>query len=508
MTEKPESPPRPGISESSRWILFGAALAKPLQLATNVVLARFLAPAGFGVLGLANATAVTLGGIAGLGLGEAASKFMAENFRRDREAAVQIASLIVWSSLLLGTIFFGIAWLVRDLWTPWVLDVALGDTLLALCLLLGFVNLAHVLAVNLFTGIQSFRDVSGLSVMQALLVFLLALPLAYFYGVAGALAGSVLGATVCVAWAATRLRRIDRNLVATPRGMPRARLAEIFHFAFPSWLALLVISPINLFTFSFLASQGGAGELGMFNTANGFKMVVAMLPGLIGAAIGPAIVEEAGRHGRAEAFEKLLDNAFAALAFLTVPLTILLIFLSDIVFLIYGRAYAGSYLLFMPLAAGVAAVVLLTPLHFSLVARNRTWWLLGFTLIKMLVLLALALWWIPGERSSGLAWASFAADLCFAVLVVEVCARTGHAPRKAANIFYKYLAMTLAALALALALPPAWRWALSAPLAAAAALAIIRRHPDVSVWITGAMPGPMRDRARRVLASLAGTPAG
>ena len=505
MSEEGTSAPRPSIAESSRWILLGTALTKPLQLATNVMLARILAPAGFGTLNLANATAVTLGGIAGLGLGEAANKFMAENFRRDREAATQIASLVIWSSLLLAMVLFGIAWLARDFWTPWIFNVALGHTLLALCLALGFVNLVYSLAVNLFTGIQSFRDVAVLAILQAILVILVALPLAHVYGVAGALTGSVVGSAACVAWAATRLRRIDRKLLATPRGPARGRMAEIFHFSFPSWLALFVINPVNLFTFSFLVAQGGAGELGVFNTANGFKMLVAMLPGLIGAAIGPAIVEEAGRHGRPDAFEKLLDNAFAALAFLTVPLTIVLIFLSDIVFLIYGRAYSGSYLLFMPLAVGVAAAVLCTPLQFVLVARSRTWWLLAFTVAKGLVLLLLALWWIPGGLSVGLTWASFAGEIVFATLVVELCVRTGQAPRKAAGFFYKYLAMALAALAIALVVPALWRWVLTLPLAAAAALVIIRRHPDVGVWVAGATPSAMRERTRRVLASLAGS---
>ncbi len=36
---------RPSIAQSSRWVLAGTLLAKPLQLATNVLLARVLGPA-------------------------------------------------------------------------------------------------------------------------------------------------------------------------------------------------------------------------------------------------------------------------------------------------------------------------------------------------------------------------------------------------------------------------------------------------------------------------------
>ncbi len=504
MSEDTAVPARPGIAESSRWVLVGTALTKPLQLVTNIMLARMLAPAAFGTLNLANATAVTLSGIAGLGLGDAANRFMAENFRRNRKSAVQISSLIVWVSVAISLVFFGTAWLVRAHWMTSIFQPFPADRILGLCLLLGFVNLLFSLSANLFTGIQSFRDVTTLSVLQALLALALALPLGYLYGVAGALAGSVLGSLACIAWATARLCRTDAGLLSIPRGLARTRLHEVLHFSIPAWLALFVFNPVNLFTFSYLATKGGSEQVGIFNTANGFKMLVAMLPGLIGGPIGPAIIEEAGRHGRPDALEKLLDDAFAALAFLTLPLTIVLIFLSDLVFLVYGRAYSDSYRLFMPLTAGVAAAVLCTPMQFVLAARNRNWWLLAFSVAKSGILLSLAFWWIPKALSAGLAWAWFVAELSFAVMVVESSVRTQFARRKAAGYFYRYFAIVLLSLAAAIVVTAIWRWVLAVPMAAVAALVIMRRHPHVAIWISGALPPFSRPVARTVLRVLGG----
>ncbi len=506
MSSGDEGQRRPAISASTRWVLAGTVLAKPLQLAMNVMLARLLGPAAFGYLSLANTTAMTLSGIAGLGMGEAASKFIAENYRRARPTAVGIAALIIWFSLALGVVVFSLAWFLRDFWALRVFHLESLDGIVALCLMLGLLNLLFSLSVNMFTGLQSFRDVTVLSALQAALVFILSIALTSIYGLTGALSGSILGCVACLYWAALRLRRIEPGLLSRPSwpGWPQVR--ELFRFSLPTWIAAFVANPVILFAFSYLALQpNGTHELGVFNTANALKMIVAMLPSLVGSPIGPAIMEEAGRHGSIEAYEALLRNAFAALAFLTIPLAVALLLLSDVIFTIYGSDYSEAYLLFMPLTAGIALGVLSTPFQFAMVARSHTWWLLGFALAKSSVLLSLCLWWVPASLSTGLAWASFAAEAAFAVLVTEFCMRRNLAPREAGRFFYCFAFIAAVILALAYFTPAIWRWVLAIPLSGVAAAAIVRWHPAVAAWVLGVLPAAVRPVAGRTLHAIAGS---
>lgn len=505
MSSEGQNEQRPGISTSTRWVLLGTVVTKPLQLATSVVLARILGPASFGYLNIANVTAMTLGGIAGFGLGEAANRFIAENFRRDRTTAIGFAALIIWTSFAIGVAIFGAAWLLRDFWAIRVFHGAASEEVVALCLLLGLLNLLFSLSVNIFTGLQTFRDLTVLSVLQASSAIALALPLAHFHAVPGALLGSVLASITCVIWAALRVRRIEPALLLPPKSLPQSHAKEIVNFSLPSWLAGLIANPVLLFTFSYLAAQpGGASELGQFNTANALKMLVAMLPGLVGSAIGPGIVEEAGRHGNPDAYAALLENSLFALAFLTLPLTVALLFLSDVIFLVYGTAYSEAYRLFMPLAAGIAVGVLSTPFQFAMVARSRTWWLLAFAIAKSMMLLLAALWWVPTSLSTGLAWTFFAAEVTYAVLVTEFCVRNDLVPRKAWRLFYAFAVIPIALLALALTLSPSWRWLMAIPLGALAAVAIVRAHPPVAIWIEGVLPSVTRPRAQRILRMISG----
>jgi O-antigen/teichoic acid export membrane protein len=505
LTDATSARTRPGIAASSKWVLLGTMLSKPLQLATTLMLARILGPAGFGLLGLANVTAVTLSNGVGLGLGDAASKFVAEHFRRDRPKAVAIASLIAWVLVLLGTLCFVGAWFSRAYWAPRVFHERASNALVGLCLLLAFGNLLVSLSTSLFTGLQQFRHLTILTVLQATLTCGFAAVFGWWLGLYGALIASLLSAALCIGWSARKLYAIDAELLRWPDRAARAKLGSVLHFSFPSWLGGFLINPITVFTFSYLASQPRGGEaLGAFTSANGLRMLVAILPGLIGSVLGPAIIEEARRHGARQSYERLLDDALAALAVLTLPATTLLILFSDILFLMYGRAYAGSYALFMPMAAGIAIGVLCAPMQFAIVAQNRTWSLLCMSVIKALVLLGLALAWIPDRLGSGLAWASLVAELSFAVMVTEFAAWKGLTPRHTSYVLYGYGAGVLVVLGGALMVPPIWRWIAALPLALAVTVLIIRQYPASAVWIAGAVPQPFRGPVRRGLAVAAG----
>lgn len=492
---------RPSIAHSSRWVLAGTLLAKPLQLVTNVMFARILGPAGFGLLGLANTTALAMGSIASLGLNDATSKFLAEHYRRDRQAGAAIAGVIFWTLLVFCGTFFALAWLARSLWGERVFHDAVSEPTLALCLGLGFLNVLFAFANCAFSGLQLFREATFLLLLQSVLLLLAGAALGYAYGANGAQAGYALAALLCVGWACLRLRAIDRRLLAVPARGEFRRLGGLLSFGAPSWLAAFFVQPVSLAALSYLALQsGGPQEIGLFNSANGIKMLVAVIPGIVGSVIGPAIFEEAGAHGDPVAYRKLLDESFAALGFLTVPPAVLLLFLSEPLFLIYGKAYGGSHLLFLPLATAIAIALMGSPFQFALAARNRTWWLLGLMAVKCATLLLLAWWWVPAHRAAGLAWATGIADVAYAVLLVETASRSGAVPAGSSRRFYKYLLGLGAVLGLAWSLPSLLLWTLGVPGAVGLAVVMIRRRPALVGWIAAAAPGPVRPHVQRLLA--------
>src|SRR5437660_11534687 len=107
---------RPSITKSGRWVFAGTLLSKPVQLFTNVILARLLGPENYGVMGLATSMAVTLALIASFGLGDALTKFVAEHYQRDEERGVRYSSVILWSALVFSSVLFVTLWASQDRW--------------------------------------------------------------------------------------------------------------------------------------------------------------------------------------------------------------------------------------------------------------------------------------------------------------------------------------------------------------------------------------------------------
>lgn len=502
--EPPISPLRPSIANSSKWVFAGTVLSKPIQLVTSVFLARLLGPANFGVLGLATSLAVTLSLIAGLGLGDASYKYVAEYYNRDRSQGTRLAAVIVWTTTLFSSALFVALWLLRSWWTSVIFPSSISGEIVGLCLCLAWLNLSLVILAGIFSGLQRFREFAILSVFQTAAVACFAVWLG-FGGTGRALLAYVIGSAIAAIWAAWTLFRIDRALLLWPALGSFRELKRMVRFSAPIWISSFSLTPITTLTFIMLArTNGGDSQLGLFNTANGLRMLIVLLPGVIATVIAPALIQEGGEKGNRREFDSLIHKSFSALALMTIPLLILCLFLSDLLLSIYGKAYGGSFRLFMPLvaAAGVGAVG--APLITVLMARNKTWWSLLFGIFKSVLLLGLAWWWIPTHQAMGLAWAFAISETISYVIAFEFCVRVG---ALSVRWDFYFSIMTIAVvLVLALWLPDVVRWVMALPLTAAAFVFILRSDKELAKSIPNMVPAALQPNAQHLLSFLANRP--
>jgi O-antigen/teichoic acid export membrane protein len=491
--------PRPSISDSSRWVFAGTILSKPVQLFTQVLIARALGPAGYGVFGLATSMAVTLSLVAALGLGDASYKYVAEYYRKDKQTATEFAAVIIWSATSLGTVVFGALWFARALWIGWIFPAGASAAVVGLCLCLAWTNLIFALLNGVFSGLQRFREFSILNLLQPGAIAALALVLR-FYGGAGVLLAYVGGSVLCIVWGAIKLSLTDAALFSWPGWNAFSRLKTILRFSSPIWLGGFTLAPVATLAFAFLARQpNGQDQLGLFNSANGLRMLVAILPGVIGVVITPALIQEGGRHGDERAYNQLLERALSSLIVLTVPLLILSLFLSDLLFLVFGKEYGGSFRLFMPLTASAAIGAIGGLMVPVMLAKNRTWISLGFGMIKSLLLVLLSLLFVPRYLGWGLVWAFVASEISYYILALEFCKRTGAVSSFVYRGFYLVCLAVGAILLLALSLPPVARWALALPLTLASLVFLLRGRRDIGIWISQLAPIKFRPGTERLL---------
>lgn len=467
------------------------------------MIARLLGPAGFGVFGLATSMAVTLALIAGLGLGDASYKYLAEYYSKDQVKGRRVSAVIIWSGIILSTLVFSALWLLRPWWATVTFPDSATTSVVALCLVLAWTNLMFALLGGVFSGLQRFRDLAILNVLQACVVATLAWILS-FYGSEGALLAYVLGVGVALIWGAARILQIDRKLFSFPRPSDFLELKGVLRFSGPIWIGAFALNPIVTLAFAFLAHQSnGEYHLGILNTANGLRSLVTIFPGMLAVVITPALIQEGGVLGERPVYHQLLEKAFSALVFLTLPALIVCLFLGDLILMIYGKAYSDAFHLFLPLATSATIGAVGTPLIIAMMARNLTSWSLGFGITKSALLIALTFWWVPSQYSSGLAWALCFSEIVFYILALEFCVKVGAVPGKTRVVFYAMTAASAGLLILALFMPRSVRWPLAAPLSMFAAVYLIRANPHLKTWLTNLFPAPLQAGAQRILKLIA-----
>jgi O-antigen/teichoic acid export membrane protein len=297
-----------------------------------------------------------------------------------------------------------------------------------------------------------------------------------------------------------KLLLTDAAIFSWPGWSAFSRLKTVLKFSSPIWLGGFTLAPVATVAFAFLAHQpNGQDQLGLFSSANGLRMLVAILPGVIGVVITPALIQEGGTHGDERAYNQLLERALSSLIVLTVPLLILSLFLSDLLFLVFGKAYGESFRLFMPLTASAAIGAIGGLMVPVMMAKNRTWISLGFGMIKSLLLIVLSLLLVPRYLGWGLAWAFDASEMIYYILALEFCNRTRAIPHSVYRGFYLVCLAVGAILLLALYLEPVARWALALPLTLASLVFLLRGRRDIGTWISQLAPVKLRPGTEKVL---------
>jgi O-antigen/teichoic acid export membrane protein len=478
-------------------MFLGTLVTKPFQLVTVIVIARMLGPESFGVFGLVTSVSVTLAMVSGLGLGDASYKYVAEHYHADKQQGAQFSSVIVWSAMGFASVLFLVLWAVRDYWSTEVFSTSISLLLLGSCLTLGWFNLLLSLLSGVLSGLQQFKSLAILNMLQVVTVGLFATVATY--NSETAVMAYLAGALISVGWATLKLLQFDRTLLAWPGWGSFVRLKGIMRFSAPMWIGAFALAPVVTFVLAFVAHQpNGEHHLGIYSTANGLRLLVGFLPGVIAVVITPFLVQEGGLHGDVSKYSHLLQKSFSVFTFFTVPVLVAAVFASDLIFKIYGSAYSGSFRLFVPIAGAAAIGAIGTPLTIVMLAKNRTWWSLFFGVIKSAVLVLLTLLLVPTYLSSGLVWASMVSESVFYLIAFEYCRAIGALPGVSRSSFYIVLVVITLITISALALPQTVRWTLALPVASAVSLFLLRRDHDLVRWLTDFMPAKFRPPAKRI----------
>jgi len=365
------------IVKGAFWGGMASFTTRCVALAVSFLLARLVGKERFGEYGMINNTAVTIGGLAGFGIGMTVVKYVAELKNKDKE---RIGRIIALSTVV--TSISAVAYLVLFVtFAPWIAIKTLAAPHLApmlqissIAVALGIVNSVQVSSL---TGCEAFKMLSTINIINSIVQSVLVLLGAWLWGIKGAVWMFSVTAVIVVCVTRCGVSREWKRLGITVRWKNFFQEWKVLlHFSLPTFLAGISVGPIVWGCSALLANQeNGYDELGIYNAANQWQTAIQFLPGLIGVAFLPILTERFG-NGKGKEGIGFMLKMMKLVGIIVFPLVIIISMLSPLIMRGYGETFVNGYktLVIAVVTAGLLAVM--TPVGQVIAASGKMW--IGF----------------------------------------------------------------------------------------------------------------------------------
>lgn len=402
------------------WSLVGGVASRALTMVSSIAVARLLGKEGYGEIGMVQSTMGMFGVFAGFGLGATATKYIAEFRTKDPIRAGRIANLTIIVSLFTA----GLMAIVCLGMSSWLAEKTLNRAELAPLIAAGSVllfvsTLGGVLSATL-SGFEAFREIAKINIWQGVAAPIITIPLVWFFGVHGAIASITINAAIGLYLCVIALRRKYAKFGISYR-FDRAAWGEgpvLWKFTFPSMLSGLMVGPIVWITNAILANQpNGYGELGLFNAANQWRMVIVFLPGILTSAMLPVLSETHGRDDKTDFFQTIVLN-LRTTWIVALPLTIIVVTMEDPLAALFGKQFQGSAPIISMLMIATFLSVVNGAVGAALAGSGRMWTGTFMNLGWAAVLVIASLTLVPHFGGFGLALAYLLAYLLHTIWVM------------------------------------------------------------------------------------------
>lgn len=398
------------------WSAAGAIAGRGIGLISAIAVARLLGKAGYGELGIIQSTIGVFGVFAGFGLGQTATRYVALLRNTDPERAGRILALSAGLALVTG----GLASAALLVAAPWLAAHTLAAPRLAGLLRVGaFYLLFSALngaQAGALSGFEAFKAIATRTLVAGIATLPMMVGGAYWAGVTGAVWGLV-GGQALNCWLNQIVLRAETRRAGVPVTFRGAlhELPVVWRFSVPSVLSGAMVGPANWACAAMLVNQpNGYAEMGVYNAASQWSMVLTFLPGIAGQVVLPVLAERLGA-GDVTRCARTLACAIKGNLVVTLPIAIVVSSASPMLMRAYGAGFTQGWPTLTVMTATTALVAALSPAGPMIAASGRMW--LGFTMNfgwAVILLSATALW--VGHGALGLASAravAYVAHACW-----------------------------------------------------------------------------------------------
>lgn len=338
------------------WTFLGTFISKGFVFIALFLVARMLKVEEYGKLGLLQSyiNTFTLFSLASFGV--TATKYLAIYNNEDKSKASEIFSLTRIFVSILSTIILILSLIFNDV----ICEYIVGDSRLKIevlvCSIAIYFSSLNGLQVGALAGLQNFRSISIVNILNGILSLPLIIGSAYYYGIIGVVISlAIINFSIWLCSAVLLRKELLKNqLYFTLKGL-RKHFNTLYHFSLPSFLSSIMLAPVVLICNSFLIKYNPAGyyELGIYNAAYNFSQFGLIMIAVIGQVFYPMAMQNFGKNNKKFDFFNI-NNSYIIGVFIFLPIMCL----ADIFASIYGIKYKNSNMYYSIILISLSSLII------------------------------------------------------------------------------------------------------------------------------------------------------
>lgn len=395
------------LATGTFWALLATLAIRVFSVATTVVIARILGKENFGVLGLVLSTFGMFGILAGFSLGGTTTKYIAEYRLKDPVKAGQILSLTNTTAFITGGLVSGVVlasapWLARETLSRAELGsvVCVGGLLLLL-------NALNNVQFGTLAGFEAYKPIAKVNLWQGFSTPLVTIPLVYWSGVLGAITAQSAVAAIGLILCRKAIHTECRNFNVRYRRFDLSALWEereiLWKFSIPSMASGFLVVPVTWICNMILVRQpNGYAELGLFNAANQWRLVIMILPQILASVMLPIFAEIHGRNNK-EDFRHAFNINLSLTWVSALPLMIALIIFREPLSALFGKQYIGMSPIIILLMVTAFLNIVNNVVGIALAGTGRMWLGTTFNVVWAVALIIGTMIFVPVFGGMGMA---------------------------------------------------------------------------------------------------------
>lgn len=386
----------------SLWATTGAVFGRVAALGTGILLSRACGREAFGQIGLIQSTVLTFGVLGSFGLGATAAKHVAEYRTTDPHRAAMVVALSTRVAVLGG----GFIALVAFATAEWLASLV-NESALVVPLRLAAFWLALTAVASAQNGVLQGLERFDLTASAGLVTAVSALPLSLLGWKVGGVSGAIMGFTAA---ALLGLAVLQRSVVGQKRRLATCQSGRydysiLWHFGLPAALAGVTVAPVQWVCAALVAARdGGFGELGLFNAANQWRIVVVYVPQLLGSVAFPILANLNG-DGASQAYRRLLLVHLGTTLVLSAAGALFVVGAAPWIMAAYGDGYVAGIGVLRAMAVAGALAAAVGSLGHVLASKGKMWVAFAMNLVWSVAMVT-STWRLRNLGAQGLAGAT------------------------------------------------------------------------------------------------------